>query len=210
MLRSVGKRSFQFSRHCVLSAIYPIGGFQFSPKTAFYPMKQVNDDDVFKMDMNKGLHLRSGLFQPSINFHYFTALPIQTREHLVIDYQQQTVSNGFENPIHALLLRDSNDQYFTSGSLVPGETGKLERLDEKEILSTISARNADLLWDFFIRQNKLNYLDTFGVFKPRGRYRYGDYLILFDGRIKTNQAGVGIKNDLQTNVLYGLVAPSES
>ena len=114
--------------HSIYSGLYPFGGFQFSAKTSFYPLKKEKD---YTIDMTTKLHLKSGLFKPSSNFYYFTATPYETREKIVYNKEDRTVTNGFEQDLTGLVLMDG-DQTFKVGAIAAGEKKALEPVAEME------------------------------------------------------------------------------
>ncbi|MGI8906335.1 MAG: hypothetical protein ACR2IE_07585 [Candidatus Sumerlaeaceae bacterium] len=109
-------QGFAFARSTLYSGLYPLGGFRFKPETVFLPVRSA---DNYEIDMTNGTLLSSGLFQPSTNFHYFTASPFHTRERLIWDPQASTVINGFEKALEGVIV-ETGGRYFAGGKVPAG------------------------------------------------------------------------------------------
>ncbi|MBN1868770.1 hypothetical protein JW916_15930 [Candidatus Sumerlaeota bacterium] len=201
---------FTFARHCVLSGLYPAGGFQFERETAFYPVAQM-EDDPFTMDLTRGRRLTSGFFKPSVNFHYFSAMPYTTRERLIYDAETSEVGNGFELPIRALALFDGGS-VFVAGAIPPGGKAHLEPVDTRaesrssgsaplvpgleEVATLCGLDEAEKTFGFSEMQ------PLYGPIRERGGTQYA---IVFDGNLLSVQQGVRIRGDRNLCVLFGLM-----
>jgi len=185
---------FTFAFHSLFSGLYPLGGFKFDRTTAFIPIgKSAN----FTMDATKNLHLKSGLFTPSINFYYFTAAPFKTREKLIHDPRENIVTNGFEKNILALVFQDGA-VLFEARDIAPGEKKKMTRLDEKNILSAFNSLALDSGEKDFqssVLGGLLNPLSS------RGRIRY---ILRFKDNIASVQTGTKIRAKRNCALLVGI------
>jgi len=100
-----------FSRHVFFSGLYPLGGFRFTRDTAFCPLGTYGDRESFALDLTEEQQLRSGLFSPSVSFHYLTVRHWTTRAKLVWDLDDMTVLNGFDGEAERVVLRVGNKAY---------------------------------------------------------------------------------------------------
>ncbi len=122
-------RGMAVARHSLYSGLYPLGGFKFGRDTALLPVNAASD---YEIELTNGLQLKEGIFQPGANFHYFTVTPFHTREHLVYDAAARNVMNGFEKPLHSLVLVDDG-RYYASGRIEPGMKATLEPVAAAEV-----------------------------------------------------------------------------
>lgn len=186
------------SRHCLYSGLYPLGGFKFERDAGFYPLRKLeNRRDSFSFDFTEGQQLKSGIFKPSFNFHYFTARPEQTRERLIYDRDEGTVTNGFEAPIRAVCVLDGAMR-LQAGALQPGESAKLEPFDQREFLNDIlSVRE----------QQQMSNLTAMGGpgLDQAARDEKTRYVICFETEEPSDEAGTSIKNGTHTRVLHGVM-----
>ena len=111
LLDEASDSAITFSRHVFYSGLYPHGGFSFPRDTVFHPIARDDRGQSFLMDLTDGLHLRSGLFSPSTNFHYVTVRPWTTRAKLVWDLDARTVINGFDADARRIVLRVGDTLY---------------------------------------------------------------------------------------------------
>jgi len=174
--------AFTFSRHSIYSGLYPVGGFRFSSNTLFYPLQTSSG---YSFDLTRDQHLESGLFNPSTNFHFFTAMPFQTRERLVYDPGDNTVTNGFETAVKDVFIRDGA-RILTAAELLPGEKKKLEQSTEKEIMPAFV--------DTLEKEEKVYYKSYMIEFATGWISRNQlDYIFRFDGKTSSIQSGTSIR-----------------
>lgn len=136
-----------FTRHSVYSGLYPLGGFKFGRETGFVPLRKVEN---FSITLGPKLHLESGIFQPTSNFHYQTIHPHTTREKLLHDPEEQTVANGFEKRIETVVLCDG-DSWYVARDIDPGAKARLERIPQ-ELVAGASGENWEKLTNVFAGQ----------------------------------------------------------
>lgn len=189
-----------FSRHCLYSGLYPLGGFQFDREALFYPLKKPDDREGFKFDLTGGQTLQSGLFSPSFNFHYFTAMPSSTRERLIVDFDEATVINGFEKPVELLVLRGGGKTW-KAPRLEPGEKGRLEAIDVggRDMQEYYKLSDAEIK---FFQRSMLEFCSETIVKDD------GVYVARVDAPLEAEQGGVTIRGG-HCALLVGRMAPAE-
>lgn len=126
-------KAMTMAHHTVLTGLYPINGFGFDRETLFFPMETSDDWQSYRMDLTSGQRLAAGLLKPSINFHYFTMQHEPTRERLMVDWDELEVTNGFEQHLKGLALRNGSEFYYAE-DLEPGQRAKLRRAEKDNLL----------------------------------------------------------------------------
>lgn len=188
-----------FSRHLLFSGLYPLGGFSFDSETAFVPMES-SGDQAYKMALqNRQRQLTDGLFIPQVPFHYYTVTPWSTRERLVYKAAEKTVENGFETPLQGVVVYDRG--VYVAGAVPKGGKATLERLEGE------AAKN---VLDRFLSSEEKSYLENKRSFYqkveiPSGGQ--GHYIVFFDGKLPTEQAGLDIKEGRHRHALIGAFGP---
>lgn len=146
---------FTFSRHCLFSGLYPLGGLQFDHTTGFYPFTKAGN---FTVDLTRSLHLKSGLFTPSVNFHYLTVTPFKTRERLVYDPGEKSVTNGFEQKIEGLIWNDGGQMLIVK-DLAPGQKKKMEPYKSDAPGKLVGLFFPEIFFNEFLSENE----EKFGI-----------------------------------------------
>ena len=190
-----------FSRHLILSGLFPLGGFSFDREAAFYPLQQPNDRAAFQMDLTKGQRLTSGLFIPSVPFHYFTAMPGTTRERLVVDEAAKSVTNGFEAPLEGVVVVHGKKVY-SAGKIAPGGRAALAELSDEE---------AGRVWTRHLDERESDYIQRADyLYKPVTEAPGGYYAVVFSEGQATEQPGVRIKSGKERHVLFGTLGAQKA
>lgn len=191
--------------HSLNSGIYPLGGFKFAPQTGFYPLGR-HDNDEFEIDMTDGMTLKNGLFQPSINFDYFTAAPRQTREKMILDLAKGEAANGFETEIAAFAVVADGVLWKSQGPIAPGGRGELTRSNGptkvKSAKTLLDAISGDLTDDerSFIQDQV--FTQTPEVDKETEPV----YLAVLEGAPEAAEPGVSINAGKEIHLLLGFAA----
>src|SRR5690606_1614190 len=123
------------ARHSLLSGLYPLGGFQFSPVTYFLPNAADSNRTEADFDLTNTQNLTDGLFQPGIPFNYATLTPFTTRERMLYDAEKSTLRNGFEQPVKAAIVFNDG-RYYLGGAATSGAEVKLELVDSARVPKT--------------------------------------------------------------------------
>ncbi|HNY26281.1 MAG TPA: hypothetical protein PKH31_02760 [Candidatus Sumerlaeota bacterium] len=189
-----------FSRHLLFSGLYPLGGFSFDSETAFVPMES-SGDQAYKMALqNRQRQLTDGLFIPQVPFHYYTVTPWSTRERLVYKAAEKTVENGFETPLQGVVVYDQG--VYVAGAVPKGGKATLERLEGE------AAKN---VLDRFLNPEEKSYLENKrSLYEPVERLsgrQVQHYIVFFDGKLPTEQAGLDIKEGRHRHALIGAFGP---
>ena len=186
--------AFTFSRHLLYSGLYPRGGFKFNPDTAFYP---ITGSPGFTMELTNRQHLKSGLFMPSQSFHYFTAWPFKTREKLVFDSSEKAVTNGFENAIQGLIIRQDGTLY-QAEDISPGEKKKLTPIKQRNLKAAFS--------NFFLDSKEKNYWSRgFDVLTtPLFKREAVRYILRFRDPPSSIETGTAVKSKRNCYILIGI------
>jgi|GEM_PF-5820539 len=190
---------FTFSRHSLFSGLYPLGGFKFQKNTAFYPL---NFRKSFSMDLKNLVHLKSGLFTPSVNFHYFTAAPFRTRERLIYDPEEKSVTNGFEKKIEGVFIKHDIG-YFAAGDLSPGEKKELE------FISETGGSSQKMIYSFnerFLNDTEAKFCQSSMdiITRPLAKEERIKYIVRFKDNIDSVEQGIKIKSNNNCCILLGL------
>jgi hypothetical protein len=187
-----------FSRHSLFSGLYPLGGFVFDRDVAFLHMPSESRDEDFRMDMTEKQRLRSGLFTPSVNFHYFTAKPWTTRAKLVWDLEEMTLINGFDAPATRILLR-VDGKYYAAPRTAKGGKAALEEIKLAPGANTTLqelALNKDTDAERYLLRHMGDFLSAFPTDVPA-------YIVVFHTPPVDLNAGLEIKGDNAYCVLVG-------
>ncbi len=216
-------RAVTFARHSLLTGLYPLGGFKFSPQTYFTSETGSDERSGADFDLTRGTVLRGGLFQPGIPFNYSTIMPYTTRERMLFDAEKGEIRNGFELPVKAVAVLDGG-QFFRGGGASAGAVTKLTAVDEAEMAGMRGANyqapqnveNPELLQGLKVAQLvgllgkdlTVAELDTVtgmartlakGVEETSGPL----YAALFDGIPPSSDSGVKITEGQNLHVLVG-------
>jgi hypothetical protein len=191
-----------FSRSCLFSGLYPLGGFQFDRTTGFHSFNQTKD---FSMDFTSSMNLKSGIFTPSVNFHYLTVTPFKTRERLVYDPLERSVTNGFEQKIEGLIWNEGG-QLMIARDLAPGQKKKLEWYEATPSSQYTNPFSPDIFYKEFLSEPEAKFGKAFiGNFMNQpfieGRVKY---MARFKDNPPSVQTGVRISSKKNTPVLVGL------
>ncbi|MBE7560332.1 hypothetical protein HS125_15875 [bacterium] len=189
-----------FSRHAMLSGLYPLGGFGFDPKTCFYPLQETGGDS-YSFDYSRGHRLESGLFKPSVNFHYFTAVPFRSREHLVYNAAEGSITNGYELGLEKLLLRDGG-RYLWADRVPSGGTVRLTELSPGVEMGWPAPFTGRVL-----SEPELRYWNHFGnLWRPMIDGSAGPaFMARLAGSPRGLEQGASIRSGAQCNVIMGLL-----
>jgi hypothetical protein len=187
--------AFTFSRHSIYSGLYPLGGFKFDNDVAFYPL---SDPTGFSLNLSRIFHLKSGIFKPSRNLHYFTGQPYKTREKLIYDPVEKTITNGFETKINGLILKDNTIIYKAEG-ISPGEKVKLEIIRGKNSMS-------ETFQDKYMNKEESTFYKLFmkKFLEPGINEMRVKYILRFRNNTPSVQAGTKIKAKRNCNILAGM------
>lgn len=191
-----------FSRHCLFSGIYPLGGFSFDRTTGFYPLIEKKN---FTMDITRSQHLKSGLFTPSVNFHYQTVTPFKTRERLVYDPGERSVTNGFEQKIEGLMWNDGG-QILIVKDLAPGQKKKMETYKGQAEVKSANLISPDVFFSEFLSQTEEKFGKPFVsnlINAPLGENRV-KYMARFKDNPPSVQTGTRISAKKNSSFLVGL------
>ena len=200
------------ARHSLLSGLYPLGGFQFSPETAFVPLQPPND---FSIEMTKNLHVRSGIFIPTTDFQYLTVTPFNTREKLIYDAEAQTVINGFETAVRGLVLEDRG-AFYTAEKLSPGAKAALRKLPEEEVSKFAAVAGPDRLAlffsDRFVEPREREFLGGrfWPLASPALKSAQTRYLVRLEKNISSVQSGTEIRGNHKCCLIAGVMQDSGS
>jgi hypothetical protein len=202
---------FAFARSCLYSGLYPLGGFRFPPETVFLPLKNAENYD---MDISNATILKSGIFLPTTNFHYFTATPFQTRERLIYDPKDQSVINGFEKPVESVVVE--NDGKFLVGGRVPaGGKITLSQADASEIPAREGNSQPDTRLVTLLAQRSLSaderrvVQERLVAFSAAATQKPGThYAVLMVQNPAYVQTGVRIDAQRNANLLVGVIDPA--
>lgn len=191
---------FTFSRHALYSGLYPAGGFGFDARTCFYPLRDPDYGESYGFDYRDGHRLTRGLFKPSVNFQYFTARPIQTRERLEYDRAAGTVLNGHAGDLRGLLLRDG-------GRLLWARTAPSGRKVALEEVSEPTARLSGLFAERALAPKDRPYWDHMRSFtQPILEDTAAPvYLALLGRDPEALEQGAPIRGGGRCNVLVGIL-----
>lgn len=212
-------RAVTFARHSLLSGLYPLGGFHFSPQTYF--LRNSGDDSGGgQFDLTNELKLVSGVFQPGIPFNYSTIMPYTSRERLIYKDESGEVVNGFELPIKAVAVWDDG-KFLRGASVQPGASLKLTAVDESELSAAMPidimqgersddvkvARLAMLAGQHQLDTEELNNLRDMAqrLAKDVNAAEGPIYAVVFDAIPKTSDSGVVISEGKNLHVLMGIM-----
>jgi hypothetical protein len=189
-----------FSHHVVMSGLYPLNGFRFGTDTAFVPMNVNLEQDNYDITLlPDGMVLSSGLFKPSVNFHYFTATPEKTRERLIFDADMKTAINGFENPIRFLAVYKDGKLYSAENIVKGGKADLKEDRPDVELVEYFLRRCVQLD-SSEVKYFKNHFLAFLTYFVKETGPRY---VALMDGRASRSDAGTTIATGKYCHILAG-------
>lgn len=66
-------------------------------------------------------------------------MPFSTREKLIYDPQEQSITNGFENTVQAIIMQEGTT-LLEAQDIAPGEKKKTVKLEAKNILSAFNTK----------------------------------------------------------------------
>lgn len=193
-----------FSIHSLYSGMYPFGGFSFDRETAFYPMSLSGD---YQIVLSGKQNLKSGIFSPGSNFHYFTMNPHSTRERLLYDPQKSTISNGFEEYIHGVVFK-AGERIYQAKDIEPGGEAPLSEIQDPESFTEeFDNRFLNAEETNFFRKRMFSYATT--NLPTRGNEIV--YLVKFRGNVDTEgiESGTRIGGDRNSNILIGVKGSGE-
>lgn len=195
-----------FGRHSLFSGLYPLGGFTFDSATSFFPTSEderSQDNSTFEV-LGNTQNLTSGLFKPSVDFHYATITPSGTKEKMIYMPNDKTITNGFEASVESLVLVDDL-KYFAADNVGAGKPVALREIQaadiEEAFFNTISGLTSQE--EEFIKRRMTILLDPVKRAAQQGKRCY--VALLSDSPDKA-MAGLGEEFGESVHILAGIMA----